>query len=156
MANAAKNLEIRSSWKMRALGTIAGWIVRLLALTVRMKVEDRCGFTDPDKFDSPLIWCCWHSRMVGMAMARKRIYPWRQGVVLTSASHDGAALAAASKGIGVGAVRGSSSRRGSAAMKELVRAVKSGIDVGVTPDGPRGPRYRLNPGLVKLAGQCAG
>lgn len=151
MASAEKKLEVRGSWKMRALGTIGGWFLRLLSRTLRIEVEDRCGFTDPEQYDYPLIWCCWHSRAAGLAMARLRIYPWRQGVALTSASHDGAILAAALKVVGVETVRGSSSRRGTAAMKALIRASKNGFDVGVTPDGPRGPRYRLSPGLVKLA-----
>lgn len=84
-------------------------------------------------------------------MARRRIFPWRKGVVLTSASHDGAALAAVARVLGLEAVRGSSSRRGSAALREMVRAVGKGLDVTVTPDGPRGPRYRMSPGLIKLA-----
>ena len=151
MADAAKKLEIRTSWKARAIGTLAGWIIRILSWTLRFKVEDRCGFTEEGRIDGPVIWCIWHNRMVGLATARRPVYPRRQGVVLTSASHDGAAIAAAVKVLGVGAVRGSSSRRGSAAIKELVRCVKRGLDVGVTPDGPRGPRYRLNPGVIKLA-----
>ena len=42
-------------------------------------------------------------------------------------------------------------RRGSAALREMVRAVGRGLDICVTPDGPRGPRYQLSPGLIKLA-----
>src|SRR5690606_9214875 len=75
----------------------------------------------------------------------------RKAVVLASASHDGAALASAMAVFGLGAVRGSSSRRGVAALIALKRALKSGVDVCITPDGPRGPRYGLQPGVVKLA-----
>jgi lysophospholipid acyltransferase (LPLAT)-like uncharacterized protein len=151
MSAAGKKSEVRTSWQARSLGTMAGWVMRIWSWTIRMEVEDRCGFTAKGAIKDPLIWCIWHNRMLALAMARKRVYPWREGVVLTSASHDGAALAAAVKVIGVGAVRGSSSRRGTAALKEMVRQLKAGKDVGVTPDGPRGPRYELNPGLVKLA-----
>ena len=143
--------DIRTSWKMRTLGTLGGWLLRLYAVTLRMAVEDRCGFTDRSKNHPPLIWCIWHSRIAGTLMARRRIFRWREGVVLTSASHDGAALAAVARVMGLQSVRGSSSRRGSTALREMVRAAGRGLDVSVTPDGPRGPRYRLSPGLVKLA-----
>ena len=84
-------------------------------------------------------------------MARRSVFGWRKGAVLTSASHDGAALAAVAKVMGLESIRGSSSRRGSTALREMVRAVGRGLDICVTPDGPRGPRYRLSPGVIKLA-----
>jgi hypothetical protein len=52
---------------------------------------------------------------------------------------------------GIGAVRGSSSRRAVAALIGMKRALKEGLDVSITPDGPRGPRYVFHPGVVKLA-----
>jgi hypothetical protein len=51
----------------------------------------------------------------------------------------------------MGAVRGSSSRRGSRALRELVAQVESGRDIAITPDGPRGPRYSLGSGAISLA-----
>lgn len=146
-----KEREIRTNWKMRALGTLVGWVMRSYAVTLRMEVVDLCGFTDRAKHRSPLIWCIWHSRIAGTLMSRRRIFPWRKGVALTSASHDGAALAAVALVLGLEVVRGSSSRRGSKALREMVQTVRKGLDVAVTPDGPRGPRYRLSPGLIKLA-----
>jgi len=151
MKNKEKEREIRTSWKMRALGSLVGWMMRFFAVTLRMEVVDRCGFTDRAKNSSPRIWCIWHSRIAGTLMSRRRIFPWRKGVVLTSASHDGAALAGVARVVGLEAVRGSSSRRGSEALREMVQAVRKGLDVAVTPDGPRGPRYRLSSGLIKLA-----
>ena len=143
--------EIRTSFKMRGLGALVGWLLRLYAVTLRIKVVDHCGLTDRGKHENPLLWCLWHNRIAGTLMARRRIFGWRKGVVLTSASHDGAALAAVAKVMGLEAVRGSSSRRGSAALREMVRTVGRGLDICVTPDGPRGPRYQLSPGLIKLA-----
>jgi lysophospholipid acyltransferase (LPLAT)-like uncharacterized protein len=48
-------------------------------------------------------------------------------------------------------MRGSSSRRGAAALVGLRRALREGKDAAITPDGPRGPRYVVQPGVVKLA-----
>ena len=71
--------------------------------------------------------------------------------VLTSPSKDGDILAGVMANLGMGSVRGSSSRRGSTAIRELASLLESGIDLAITPDGPRGPKYSLGPGAVFLA-----
>jgi lysophospholipid acyltransferase (LPLAT)-like uncharacterized protein len=53
--------------------------------------------------------------------------------------------------LGMGSVRGSSSRRGSTAIRELSALLEAGTDLAITPDGPRGPKYSLGPGAVFLA-----
>ncbi len=99
----------------------------------------------------PLIHVLWHNRILVSPYLFRKIYPKRETVVLTSASKDGAVLAAAVKVFKVGAVHGSSSRRGAAAIVALRRATREGKDLVFTPDGPRGPRYHLQPGVVKIA-----
>lgn len=120
---------------------------------MRLQVEDRIGFTT-GKHDGPVIMCFWHNRILGITLSFIRKYPHgeRAGVsVLTSPSKDGEILAGVARGFGMGAVRGSSSRRGSQALRELVRLVEAGGDIAITPDGPRGPRYKLGPGAILLA-----
>ena len=151
MIDKQQGREIRTSIKMRGFGTLVGWFLRLYSVTLRIKVVDHCGLTDRVRHEDPLLWCLWHNRIAGTLMARRRVFGWRKGAVLTSASHDGAGLAAVAKVMGLEAIRGSSSRRGSAALREMVRAAGRGLDICVTPDGPRGPRYQLSPGLIKLA-----
>jgi lysophospholipid acyltransferase (LPLAT)-like uncharacterized protein len=71
--------------------------------------------------------------------------------VLTSPSKDGDILAGVMANLGMGSVRGSSSRRGSTAIRELSSLLEAGVDLAITPDGPRGPKYALGPGAVFLA-----
>lgn len=135
------------------LATIGVAILRLLFSTVRLRVEDDIGFGQ-SKPEGPLILCFWHNRILGITLSFLRKYPrkLRRGVtVLTSPSRDGEILAQFVGRLGMGSVRGSSSRRGSTAVRELVRIVEAGGDVAITPDGPRGPRYKLGPGAVLLA-----
>jgi len=70
---------------------------------------------------------------------------------LVSASKDGALLAAVMGTFGVELVRGSSSRRGPQALLELTSRAEQGYDLAVTPDGPRGPRYVVQKGVIALA-----
>jgi lysophospholipid acyltransferase (LPLAT)-like uncharacterized protein len=70
---------------------------------------------------------------------------------LVSASKDGALLAAVLGRFGVEQVRGSSSRRGPQALLELASHARKGYDLAVTPDGPKGPRYVVQHGVISLA-----
>jgi len=135
------------------LSTLAVSIIRLIFLTVRLRVVDPIGF-EQSKPKGPLILCFWHNRILAITLAFLRKYPHskRKGVtVLTSPSRDGEVLSQIMDKLGMGSVRGSSSRRGSQAMRELIRLVESGRDIAITPDGPRGPRYKLGAGAILLA-----
>jgi len=137
----------------KLLGTAANVILRLLFATIRLRFDDRIGFTT-GRYKKPVIMCFWHNRILGLTLGFLRCYPrrGRDGVtVLTSPSRDGEIIAQVAKGFGMSASRGSSSRKGSQALLELIRRVESGGDIAITPDGPRGPRYRLGPGAILLA-----
>jgi hypothetical protein len=147
-----KGSEIRSDRKSALLGTGAGWIMKLLAATLRMEVRDRCGIGSPAAAIPPVIYVLWHNRFFVVPPAWQKICgKHRRTVALTSASHDGDMVARAMAVFGLGSVRGSSSRRGVAALVGLKRALQEGFDICVTPDGPRGPRYKIQPGVIKLA-----
>ncbi len=121
-----------------------------------MRVGDRGSFlANPPS--SPVIYAFWHNRILAVTAAFLRVYPrGRPGVlVLTSASKDGMWLGELAGRLGMGSVRGSSSRRGATAMRELMEKVARGHDIAITPDGPRGPRYKLGAGLVYLAQKAA-
>jgi lysophospholipid acyltransferase (LPLAT)-like uncharacterized protein len=70
---------------------------------------------------------------------------------LVSASKDGEFAVGVLEKFDLKCVRGSSSRRGSEAMRELTRLMQEGYDAGISPDGPRGPKYRVAPGIISLA-----
>lgn len=149
--------EIRESRKSRWLGKLAGRLMQAFCATLRFEVIDRCGVTGQagapaGPVPGPVVYGLWHDSIFVMpAVWKKTGGRFRQLVVLTSASHDGATLAEAVGVFGIGSVRGSSSRRGVAALVGLRKVLREGLDVCITPDGPRGPRRELQPGLVKLA-----
>jgi len=141
---------VTTETRARIIAAIGSRIVRLLLLTLRFRVEDRAGnFQLP--MQRPLLWAFWHNRLLVVPYLFERYFPKRPGAALTSASKDGEIVAAFIGCFGVGAVRGSSSRRGVRALVEMRHRVESGSMIAITPDGPRGPRYHLNPGLVKLS-----
>ena len=135
------------------LSHVGAALARVLFLTLRVRVHDHSGFTRQSP-DFPVIFTFWHNRILAITVAHQRHYPHRQrkGVaVLTSPSRDGEILAQLMARFRMGAIRGSSSRRGSRALRECVAWLEAGRDLAVTPDGPKGPRYSLGPGLILLA-----
>ncbi len=136
--------------KARRIGWAGACLIRLLSLTLRWRLHDPDGIaTNPPS--RPLIWTFWHNRIFVIPVVYHRYLRKRKGAVLTSASKDGEVIAAIVARFGCEAVRGSSSRKGTSALLGLIDWIRDGYDVAIVPDGPRGPRYRLGPGLVKLA-----
>ncbi len=137
--------------KARLLALIGAQLVRALCLTLKFRVSDHAGVLTKPRPEFPLLWAFWHNRLFVMPSVFERYLRGRPGAALTSASKDGEILAAFLRRFGIRPIRGSSSRRGGAALVEMKRAMEEGYIVAVTPDGPRGPRYRVSPGVIKLA-----
>ena len=136
--------------KARLAATVGTWIVKALCATLRFRIHDPAGFLAlPPSVRMTGIF--WHNRLFVIPWFFTHFMRPRKAAALTSASKDGEILAAFLARFGIGAVRGSSSRRGVAAMIGMKRAAEAGYDIAITPDGPRGPRYRLNPGVLTLA-----
>jgi lysophospholipid acyltransferase (LPLAT)-like uncharacterized protein len=98
---------------------------------------------DPGKY----ILCFWHSRFVLMPYC----YPGPRIVVLSSKHRDAEALVRILRMFGIENARGSTTSGGATGMRQILRKVREGCDVGITPDGPRGPRRRVQPGVAAIA-----
>ncbi|WP_414664217.1 lysophospholipid acyltransferase family protein [Horticoccus sp. 23ND18S-11] len=122
-------------------------LVRLWGLSLRFELTpaDLAAYT---KKDEPVAIILWHNRLFLAAEIVRRFRHGRTPYALVSASQDGAWLTAFFALAGLRAVRGSSSRLGREAATALVETLRAGYDVGITPDGPRGPCYELKPGTV--------
>ena len=135
--------------KAAILGFIGATLMRAVYATLRVRFDDQAGALL--SADPRAVWLFWHNRLFMVPYIWQHTRARQEGAALTSASKDGEILAAFLKRFHLRPVRGSSSRRGGAALIELIRLMESGFDVGITPDGPRGPRYTFNPGAITLA-----
>jgi lysophospholipid acyltransferase (LPLAT)-like uncharacterized protein len=143
--------------KLKIEGRLARWLiafgVRLLRgweRTLRYEVDDRAGILGRPVTEN-YIGALWHNRLLIFPLVLRRFFPDRPGAALISASRDGDLLADAIRHFGYEVVRGSSSRLGASAILQLTDVLASKRDVVITPDGPRGPVYKLGPGIIFLA-----
>jgi len=137
---------------------LGAWVIycaaQVYAMTLRIRWEAHAQEA-LDSFNGPAIYCLWHNRLI-LCMdvyfsQGKRLVRGEGLVALISASKDGAFLAAILERFKVQPVRGSSSRRGPQALLELTSWAERGYDLAITPDGPRGPRYTVQEGIMSLA-----
>jgi lysophospholipid acyltransferase (LPLAT)-like uncharacterized protein len=129
--------------------SFAGYLaIRLICPTLRYSISWEEPPTPPDAiFEKPVIYSFWH----------RAVFPatwmWRKGgiAVMVSRSFDGEYIARIIEKFGFVAVRGSSSRGGSEALRGMRKELEKGEAVAFTIDGPRGPKYVAKPGPVLLA-----
>ena len=138
--------------------TLAAWLIYLLvrsvSATLRYRWTDISGYFDNGPA-APAVYCVWHNRLA-LCMVPYYGYVKKHNqtpglAALVSASKDGGFLAGILECFGVHPVRGSSSRRGPQALLELTSWAERGYDLAITPDGPRGPRYVVQEGVMGLA-----
>lgn len=137
---------------------LGAWAVfaalRAIALTLRRHWEDQSDWFKPAPAGQA-IYVVWHNRLALCLEAYhgyiRRRTPKKGLAAMVSASKDGGFLTHILECYGVQPVRGSSSRRGPQALLELSSWAERGYDLAITPDGPRGPRYVVQEGVMSLA-----
>ncbi len=138
-----------AGWRRRVLRPPA-LLVRAWTSTLRFELSPAARH-DLNCCTVPTVFVLWHNRLVVAAELFRRFRRTREVHALVSASRDGAWSEAFLQLAGLHAVRGSSSRGGREAARALVAVLQSGQDVGLTPDGPRGPAYGFKEGALIVA-----
>ena len=144
----------RPVWHQRLAAALIVGLVRLVACTVRFQWHDNAE-RQSRSAPAPIVFCTWHNRLAlcleVFRSIRQRTSKERRLAAMVSASKDGGLLARVLELNGVQPVRGSTSRRGRQALLELVSWAERGHDLAITPDGPRGPCYKVQEGIMALA-----
>jgi lysophospholipid acyltransferase (LPLAT)-like uncharacterized protein len=141
-------------WHQRLAAALIYILIRLVSATIRYELRDTSGLLAIERSQS-VIFCVWHNRLA-LCLEVYRVFlrdiqrPCELAAMV-SASKDGGLLARVLEHYGVQPVRGSTSRRGRQALLELVSWAQLGYDLAITPDGPRGPCYKVQEGVIALA-----
>lgn len=127
---------------------VVGWLyITAVCKTLRYQVTGEERVKELKKDGKPVILACWHGSLVPpMYYLRNRNIH-----VLSSTHRDSEYLAWILRKFGWGLVKGSTKRGGTRALIEMIKKLKEGYDIAMTPDGPTGPAKKLKPGLLYLA-----
>ena len=124
---------------------LAFWIIKLLGRTMRLvEIHPEIPRSFWEK-GIPAIGALWHGRLLMMPI----IYKGKKLSFLVSPHRDGQVIGKALKRFGFHAILGSTTRKGFSGFKQMVKA--HGSDIGIVPDGPRGPRQKVQIGVIELA-----
>jgi lysophospholipid acyltransferase (LPLAT)-like uncharacterized protein len=139
---------VKSAFGQRLLGLMARGVITFVIWTTRWRidgsVEGRAVAFGPDI----IIGAFWHNRL----MLIGRTWPQGKPLGMVMSEHgDSRVLGAAYGKFVTRPIYGSTRKNATAALKGMVRALREGVSVGITPDGPRGPRMRCHPGIVEAA-----
>lgn len=133
--------------KLTMLPPIGAWLIRALGRTMQIRTEGAEQVDALYREGQRLIIAFWHGRQLMMPLA----YRGTEAHILISQHRDGELIHRIVSRFGFRSVRGSTTRGGAAALRELIRLGRSGADLVITPDGPKGPRQVAQLGVVQLA-----
>ena len=144
----------KPKWHQHLAAALIYGRVRAVSATVRYEWRDESGLLIQPHLQ-PLIFVVWHNRLALCLDVyhryNRRMRRAGRMAAMVSASKDGGLLARVLELNSVEPVRGSTSRRGRQALLELVTWAERGHDLAITPDGPRGPCYKVQDGVISLA-----
>ena len=103
------------------------------------------------KDDEAFIFVAWHGDLVFQPFSYFKLRPKGRVKTIISQSKDGEIISKVYSFFGAGAIRGSSSKGGTKALISTIKEIKSGCDVAISPDGPRGPRFSVADGVIAVA-----
>lgn len=138
-------MKIRSN--PNRVSRIGALFIRLLGSTWRVEWTGLENLSKARKLSKNVIFAIWHGRLLVFSYTHRN----RNIQVLASEHHDGDLMGRTIQRLGFGHLKGSSSRGGARAVRELASVLKSGLDVGLTVDGPRGPRGVVQQGAMELS-----
>lgn len=132
---------------LRVVPRIAAWLMiglyRLLRIVHVNRVSPESCWTKGER----IIFAFWHGRLLMMPFA----YPGIPLATLISQHRDGEYISRIAVVFGSRVIRGSATRGGVRAFKQMILALKEGFNLVITPDGPRGPRAKVKSGVIELA-----
>ena len=134
-------------WRIGPASLALSGLIRGLAATVDFRYHDDATVRSWERQGQPFILAFWHRYLVLMRYA----YFGERMSVLVSQSWDGELTSQTLAHLGIDTCRGSSSQGGAGALRDLLRRARGGSDLAFTPDGPRGPLRRVQPGVIVAA-----
>ena len=133
--------------KLSVFPPVGAAVIRALGRSMQIETRGHEQVDEIYREGRRVIIAFWHARQLMMPLTYRGV----QAHILISQHQDGEIIARIVERFGFKAVRGSSTRGGAEALRELIRLGRSGVDLVVTPDGPKGPAQIAKMGVIQLA-----
>lgn len=152
---AAMKKLLRHPATQALLARLVGWYLAMAMRTTRWTLDGEENVA-PHAKGAPAVFAFWHEHLpmlpaLAMLAAKLPGYRFKPMHALVSQHRDGRFIGAVVRRFGFTAVYGSSSRGGSASLRVMLKLLANGDHIGITPDGPRGPRREADAGVAQLA-----
>jgi lysophospholipid acyltransferase (LPLAT)-like uncharacterized protein len=138
----------KTKYGQKSIGFLFYLITKFICFSIRWKCYDEDQKSKIINNKDQYIFCCWHNRLFlgPHLLPRNRIIN-----ALQSSHSDGMITSIAFKYLGMNVILGSSMKGGMQAFRKMVKCIKNGESVAITPDGPKGPKETVKEGVIKLA-----
>jgi len=148
-----KRKELTRRWIARLLPPLATLLIRLLSFTLRYRIHVAEETRKIFRAGKPVIFAFWHGRMIIMPPVYHKVCgkEGKDAWIMVSRHWDGELISRTVKPFRILSARGSSTRGGREALQALIEKARLGHTIGITPDGPSGPRHTVQPGVVRIA-----
>jgi hypothetical protein len=140
MERTARGTRLR--WRDHAVVILGVIVIRLLGWTWRITRSGGEEVASRVAQELPNLYAFWHGHMLPLLFEHEG----ERAAVLVSSHRDGEIITRVARAFGYDAIRGSTSRDAPGALRAIVRTLRGGCSVAVTPDGPRGPAHEFSPG----------
>lgn len=140
--------------RKRFLRALALWAVPIIgAILIRfLYMSNRKQFHLPSIIpQEPVVFAFWHSDLLMQPYLYYQFRTVPKAKVLISEHFDGQIIARIMKFFKLGTIHGSTTRGGAKVLIQGLKSLSQGYDIGITPDGPKGPRYEVSDGIVVMA-----
>jgi lysophospholipid acyltransferase (LPLAT)-like uncharacterized protein len=138
-------MKIRLNAKVTSF--FASLMIRILGATWRVEIRGGERLEQARRISETVIFAFWHGRLLVLSWSHRG----RNIQVLASEHYDGDLMGKTIEWLGFGHLKGSTTRGGARALRELKGVLASGYDIGLTVDGPNGPRGRVQQGATELS-----
>ena len=101
--------------------------------------------------DEQHVCVCWHAELLMSPQAYRKIHKKHPASAIISSHFDGSLIASTLKMLKIRSLRGSTKKGAKQVLLQAFKSIKSGEEVLITPDGPRGPRHSMSDGAIGIA-----
>ena len=138
--------KVSRSFALIFVPFIGSLLIRLLYYTNRKVFHAPQNITDKS-----VIFACWHGELLMLPYLYKHYRKTPHAKVLISSHFDGELISRTIKYFGLGTLAGSTNRNAARVLIQAIKTIKEGYDIGITPDGPKGPRHEVADGIIVMA-----